>query len=341
MRAIGLMAGLWAGLCLPVFPTLVSPTLVSPTLVSPAGAVDLTVTHFGTGMYGVPFAVAREKGYFKEGGIDVTGFITSAGGGTTVRNAMASEIPYGEVALPAAIAAIRQGLDIKIVHGGVISVADQVWITRKDDASINKVQDLKGKRLGYSSPKSVTDMITTMMLDANGLTGQVERKSVGSIGAGLTALREGGVDMTYVTEPVWSKEKDNFRAVFNSADWVPHVTQTVGIVRTDYLKKNPDKIRAIIEARRKGLDFLLRHVDESAPIFAREYKISVEQAKAALQNVLSVKGGYWSPGSSDYEGMDVMLKGLQLVKAIDPGPFDWSKVIDDSLLPEDLRKPKS
>jgi NitT/TauT family transport system substrate-binding protein len=325
-----------AALCVPV-----SLTLVSPALVSPARAVDLTVTHFGTGMYGVPFAVAKEKGYFKDGGIDVTGFITSAGGGTTVRNAMASEIPYGEVALPAAIAAIRQGLDIKIVHGGVISVADQVWITRKDDTSIKTVQDLKGKRLGYSSPKSVTDMITTMMLDANHLAGQVERKSVGSIGAGLTALREGGVDMVYVTEPVWSKEKDNFRAVFNSADWAPHVVQTVGIVRTDYLRKNPDKIRAIIAARRKGLEFLLQHVDESAPIFAREYKISVEQAKAALQNVLSVKGGYWSPGSFDYEGMEVMLKGLQLVKAIEPGPFDWSKVIDDSLLPEDLRKPKS
>ena len=157
-----------------------------------AAALDLTVTHFGTGMYGVPFAVAKEKGYFKEGGLDVTGFLTSAGGGTTIRNAMASEIPYGEVALPAAIAAIKQGLDITIVHGGVNSVADQVWITRKDDDRIKTVQDLKGKKLGYSSPKSVTDMVTTMMLNDNGLTGQVERRSVGSIGAGITALREAG-----------------------------------------------------------------------------------------------------------------------------------------------------
>ena len=71
-----------------------------------AAAVDLTVTHFGTGMYGVPFAVARDKGWFKsEAGIDVTGFITSAGGGTTIRNALASEIPYGEVALPANLVA--------------------------------------------------------------------------------------------------------------------------------------------------------------------------------------------------------------------------------------------
>src|SRR5665647_3377947 len=74
-----------------------------------AAAVDLNVTHFGTGMYGVPYAVAKEKGYFKEIGLDVTGFLTSAGGGTTVRNVLASELPYGEVALPAVIAAVQQG----------------------------------------------------------------------------------------------------------------------------------------------------------------------------------------------------------------------------------------
>src|SRR5215207_11460064 len=77
-----------------------------------AGAVELNVTHFGTGMYGVPHAIAKEKGYFKEAGLDVTGFLTSAGGGTTVRNVLASELPYGEVALPAVIAAAQQGLEL-------------------------------------------------------------------------------------------------------------------------------------------------------------------------------------------------------------------------------------
>ena len=44
-------------------------------------------------MFGAPFAVARVKGFFKQVGIDVTGFITSTDGGTTIRNALASEIP--------------------------------------------------------------------------------------------------------------------------------------------------------------------------------------------------------------------------------------------------------
>lgn len=301
-------------------------------------ATDLTVTHFGTGMYGVPFAVAREKGWFKsDAGIDVSGFITSAGGGTTIRNALASEIPYGEVALPAAIAAIQQGVKLTIVHGGVLSVADQVWITRKDDTSIKAFADLKGKKLGYSSPKSVTDIVTSVMLRNEKLESAVERKSVGGIGSGLTALREGGVDMTYVTEPVWSKEKGNFRVVWWSTDIAPRVTQTVGIVRTDYLQKHPEVIRGIIAARRKGVEFIRQHPAEAAPIMAREYKITPEQAKSAIDSVLNSKGVYWSRGEFDYEGMEFMLKGLHMVKAIPDGPFDWKAVIDDSFLPADLR----
>ena len=306
-----------------------------------AGAVELNVTHFGTGMYGVPYAVAKEKGYFKEAGLDVTGFLTSAGGGTTVRNVLASELPYGDVALPAVIAAAQQGLELTIVHAGVASVADQVWITRKDDQRIKTVQDLAGKKLGYSSPKSVTDMITSMMLDANGLTGKVERKSIGGVGSGLTALREGAVDMTYVTQPVWAREKNNFRLVFNSTEWAPRVMQTVGVVKTEFLKKNPDLIRGIIEARRKGVEFIKSNPDESAKIMAKEYKITEAEAKAAIADV-SGGGVYWSPGDFDYEGMTTMLKGLQLVKAVEPGPFEWSKIVDDSYLPAILKgKPKS
>ena len=307
-----------------------------------APAVELNVTHFGTGMYGVPYAVAKEKGFFKEAGIDVTGFLTSAGGGTTVRNVLASELPYGDVALPAVIAAAQQGLELTIVHAGVTSVSDQVWISRKDDQSIKTVQDLKGKKLGYSSPKSVTDMITSMMLDANGLSKAVDRKSVGGIGAGLTALREGAVDMTYVTQPVWAKEKDNFRVVFNSTEWAPRVTQTVGVVKTEFLKKNPQVVRGLIEARRRGVEFIKTNPDESAKILAKEYKITEAQAKAAIQDVLAAGGTYWSPGDFDYEGMNTMLKGLQLVKAVEAGPFDWSKMVDDSYLPDQLKgKPKS
>ena len=299
--------------------------------------IQLTVTNFGQTMFGAPFAVAKDKSFFKEVGINVSGFITSAGGGTTIRNALASEIPYGEVALAAAIAAIQQGVPLTIVHAGVVSVADQVWVTRKDDASIKTFADLRGKRLAYSSPQSVTDMISTMLLDQAKLTGQVERRSTGTIAAGLTALRAGGVDVTYVNEPVWSQEKGNYRMVWDSAKVAPRVTATVGIVRTDYLTKNPDSIRAIIAARKKGVEYIRQNPTESAAALAREYKIELVHATSAIEHVLSVDVAFWSGGRFDIEGMNVMLKGLELVKAIEPGPFDWAKVIDESYLPADER----
>jgi NitT/TauT family transport system substrate-binding protein len=212
-----------------------------------------------------------------------------------------------------------------------------VWITRKDDTSIKKFADLKGKKLGYSSPKSVTDMLSSVMLKDSGTTSSVERKSIGDIAAGLTALREKAVDITYIGEPVWSKEKNNYREAWPSTEIAPRVTQTVGIVRTEYLKQHPDVIRGIISARRKGVQFIKSNPAEAAQIMAREFKIPPEQAKAAIESVLHAKGGYWSDGEFDYPGMEFMLKGLQLVKAIPEGPFDWKSVIDESYLPADLR----
>ena len=312
--------------------------LLSITAISfPAAAVNLTVTHWADGMYGVPFAVAMEKGYFKEAGIDVTGFITSAGGGTTVRNAMAADIPYGEVALPAAIAAFKQGVDLTIVHGGVLSLADIYWVA-KTGSALNSISDLKDKKLGYSSPKSVTDMVSTMALNKVGILANVDRKAVGSLSGAITALREGAVDVIYMTEPIYSRERATLKMILKSAEMIPNATQTVGVVRTDYLKKNPDIIKAIISARRKGVEYLLKNPAESGDILAKHYKMSPDIAKTAISEILASKGTYWSTGKLDYEGMNTMLTGLILVKAIEPGPFDWSKIVDESLLPADQRK---
>ena len=63
----------------------------------PAGAEEIAVGNFGVAANGMPFGVARAKGFFKQEGIDVTGIITSAGGGTSLRNMLAGGVPYGEV----------------------------------------------------------------------------------------------------------------------------------------------------------------------------------------------------------------------------------------------------
>lgn len=309
---------------------------VMSLLAAPAKAVDLTVTHWGVLMYGVPFAVAWDQGYFEEEGIEVDGFITSQGGGTTLRNALASEVPYGETALAAVVAAAQEGLDLTIVHAGVRSVGDLLWATRSDAEDVNEIDDLKGRPVGYTSPRSVSQSVLFMSMDAAGIaTDDYDPRSLGGVGSGLTALDEGVVDAALVLEPVWTRLQDKYKPVFFAGDLLPPMTQTVGVVRTDYLEENGDTVRGIIEARRRGVEFIYDNPREAGEILARVYDMDEEIAITAVENVAAID--YWSRGDFEIEAMNNMLDGLRLVDAIDDGPFDWSGLIDESYLPEELR----
>src|SRR6185436_7062925 len=54
-----------------------------------ASAEELAVGNYGVSANGMPFGVALHKGYFKEEGLNITGLISSAGGGTSLRNMLA------------------------------------------------------------------------------------------------------------------------------------------------------------------------------------------------------------------------------------------------------------
>ena len=45
---------------------------------------------------------------------------------------------------------------------------------------------------------------------------------------------------------------------------------------------------------------------------------------------------YWSEGKFDYDSMNLMVEGLQIVGK-QKGPVDWSKIVDSSFLPSGLQ----
>src|SRR5262245_17218945 len=83
---------------------------------APAQAEDVVVTQYKADPSGASFAVAIDKGFFKKHGVDITEVISGEGGGSSVRNVMASELGYGETSPAPVIAAIKQGHDIRIVN---------------------------------------------------------------------------------------------------------------------------------------------------------------------------------------------------------------------------------
>src|SRR5579872_65311 len=125
--------------------------LAAFTFLGPARAAQIVVSNYGIAANGMPYAIAMEKGFFKEEGADITGILSSQGGGTTVRNLMGGHLAYGEVDLAGTVAAIQQGADLKIISDNVLTVAEFVWAT-KPASAIHTLQDLKGKKIGYTNP---------------------------------------------------------------------------------------------------------------------------------------------------------------------------------------------
>lgn len=301
----------------------------------PSLADEISVTHWGVLMYGVPYAVAMDKGFFKEAGIDITGILTSQGGGTTMRNVLAGGLPYGEVALSAAVAASKEGIPVKIVNGGVRTVADTLWVVMPN-SPLQSVKDLVGKKVAYTSPKSVTQMLAVMALDKAGIPpDKAELISTGGIGAGLAALASGKVDAAPSLDPIWSKDIGKYRPLFWTKDLLPPIMQTVGVTTAEFAAKHPEKLRAIIAGRRKGVEFIHADPVEAGRVFAKAYNLDAKLAETAVRNMIAVD--YWGRGNFDLDGMTNMVRGLQLVGGLEPGPVDWSKLVDPSFLPNDLR----
>src|SRR5215475_5363327 len=304
-----------------------------------AQAETITVTHWGGQFYGVPYAVAMDKGFFKKNGVDVTGILTAAGGGTAVRNTLAGGIPFGEVSLAAAVQAINAGQKLIIIGAGAQTVADQMWVVKKD-SPLNSIKDLVGKQIAYTAPGSVSNMVILMALKANGITPQqVKLVPAGDLGANLSAVGSGAVDAAFSDELVYAQNKELVKPLFMVRDTMdPKMMQTVMITTADYAKAHPDIIKGLIAARREGLAYTLEHPDEAADITAKAYNNpNVDLFRSHLHTL--AKENYWSDGRFDYGAMNHMVEGLQITGQM-TGDVDWPKYVDTSYLPPDLRASK-
>jgi NitT/TauT family transport system substrate-binding protein len=298
-------------------------------------AETITVTHWGSAFYGAPYAVAMEKGFFKKYGVDITGILTSQGGGTSVRNTMAGDLPFGEVALAAAVEAINNGVPLRIIGSGAQSIADILW-TAKKGSPLRSIEDLVGKKVAFTAPGSVTNMLILMSLKKKGIDPKtVQLVPAGGIGANVSAVLNNAVDSGMCGEPVWSENEDKLQPVFWPKDILsPNMMQTVAVTTTEYEKEGAAKLRGILAGRRDGVRYIEDHPDEAADITAKAFNGDSALYRRVFARYVVIH--YWSEGKFDYDGMNLMVEGLQIVGK-QKGPVDWSKMVDSSFLPSDLQ----
>ena len=303
-------------------------------LQAPVRAEEISVTQWGASLYGAPYAVSMEKGLFKQAGIDITGIIGSGGGGTTVRNILASATPYGEVAVSAALAAKAQGLDLVIVNTGTRSVAEASMVTMPN-SEVKSVEDLVGKKVAITSPKSVSEMLFLMVLKEKGIDqGKVQRVAAGGYVPALTMLEQNAVVGSVLIEPLSIIRKDKYRTVYKAGDILKPMTTSVGITTRKFAQEHPDKLKAIIAGRRAGVQAIYKDPAETAKIIEKLYKLEPAIAKEAVDNMIGPK--MWSEGEFSITELNRIVEGLKLIGEV-KNDIDWSTVLDKSFLPADLQ----
>jgi NitT/TauT family transport system substrate-binding protein len=300
-----------------------------------AHAEKLTVSQYGRIPATLPWAVALKKGMFKEGGLDIDGITAGAGGGTSVRNMMASDLPFAEAATPAVLAAIRAGMELKIVMATSNHIGELAWVATAE-SGVKSLKDLTGKKVGFSNPRSTTEMVIRYALEREGLAKSIEALSTGGLGPGITALTQNAIGAAPLTDPVLTLQPQKYNVLFYAHQYYPKFTWSVGVTTREFAEKNPQKVRALVHTHRKAVDFMHANRAETAKIYAEVWEINVADAEKMLPKFYD--WDHWGRGDFVKEGLEAVERGLLAVGEIDK-PVDWSKSIDQRFLDEDLRRP--
>ncbi len=305
-----------------------------------ANAIDIEISNYGVGTNGMPYGVALKKGFFKAAGIDITGIRSSPGGAPTIRNLLAGSLPFAEAGLTAIVAANRGGADIKIIGGTTDTTAELGWVVRPD-SDIKTIKDLKGKKLGFTNPNSTTHALALMLLEKAGLKPtEATTISTGGFGPGLVALEQKELDAAPFAEPLYSVNKQKFRLLVWSTDVLPALVDTLAITTARTAKEQPDFLRAVLKARRQAVKLMAAKPREAAEAIAADYKISVDIAEEVIKQMMKpateLKIPHWGEGKIYIQTLDNLMKA-QILLGHDVGKIDWSTMIDQQFLPEDLR----
>ncbi|HWD16899.1 MAG TPA: ABC transporter substrate-binding protein, partial [Casimicrobiaceae bacterium] len=237
--------------------------------------------------------------------------------------------------------AIQQGANIKIVSDNVLTIAEFAWMVKKD-SPIKTTKDLKGRKIGYTNPRSTSQALAILLLQKAGYKPEdAELEKTGGFGPMLAALDLDQIDVAAVTEPLWSKVKDKYRVLITGAEALPPLDNVVGMATGEAIKARGDFIRAVIRARRRAVQFMIDHPDEAGDIVAKPFNITPEVARSAVRNLTtSMTQGvpYWGDGRFHLSGMKRIIEVQKSVGAL-TGDIDITKMIDTQFLPDDIRTP--
>jgi len=222
----------------------------------------------------VAFYAAKDKGYFREEGLDVELVLMNAA--VAVRALIGGDVDFTSVG-GSGVPPILRGAPLQFFLLGFHRPIH--WLFARPD--IYDVKSLKGKKVATSSIGSASDLLLKEVLKRNGLEGG-QNLTIISIGVQSTryaALVSGTVDATPLTFP-WNilAAEAGFRELVNFTKQ-DFIDMSGSIIVPDALSRSdPILVEKFTRGTLKGLLYARENRLGTIPILARNLKLKEEMA---------------------------------------------------------------
>src|SRR6188474_1164009 len=235
-------------------------------------------------LYGehAPFFVARDKGFYKEEGLDVE--IAEGSGSTTVAQLVANQTsPVAYVDAATMMGGIGAGMPIRAV-GVTLQQSPMSFIYRADAARPTKIEEIKGSRIAMTAGDASLAIFTAFMGKLGMSVDDVKLITVANPQSKEQAVLNKQADalLGYFMDQgprmqLQTGVKMGWTRLYDMAG-VSTLSSAI-IANNDWMKdaKNQDLLRRFLRATQRGWQYSFEHRAEAAEIFRKAAPVFTQE----------------------------------------------------------------
>ena len=255
--------------------------LFSSPLQSLSGAAEVQVvtvalvsTSWNTGL---PTAVARGAGFFKEEGLEVRPVTLASSGPIMMALLMSGQADFVIAGAVAILRGIARGASVVVVSGHLNRMSYALMSAK----GLKSVADLKGKTIGITGIGGMGEFTVVESLRRNGLIKDRDFTVLnieGGPAARIAALKSGKVQAVPLTPGQRVQaENDGFTLLLDTRETLTEIPSTIVASTREFASASPDKVVRFLRALGKGMD-LIRRDKEKAIMLGRNHGLRGDAA---------------------------------------------------------------
>lgn len=270
-----------------------------------------------------PAALAKERGFFRDEGLDVDFVIMNPR--LALQAVISGDVAY-TTALGSTIRAALRGIPLRVV----MTICEKPHFALIAQPGITSMDKLKGKVLGISSFGASSDTMARAVLNKYKLTPGQDVKIL-AVGGGLNrlaALKSGAIDATLIEAPYnIMLEREGFSRMLFVGDIVPSPIAGFGTT-VERIQKQSGEIRKLVRATLRATQFAKSNREESVRSIAKWTAIELPLAQGSYDMAVETWSATGIPGAEALRvTMEEVQRELKLDRVPDPAQaFDWSFV---------------